>query len=330
MAGLTPAWIHLLIILSGAIALDLLVGDPRRLPHPVRWLGSFIAVLEGKWNRGTNRRLKGIGLLTTVVVVVGGLSWLAVWGAYRLHTGVGMLVEIGLIWTSIAIKSLHQAAMEVYRPLQAGQLETARDKLGEIVGRDTDHLNKGEVARGAVETVAENSVDAITAPLFWTLIGGAPLAMVYRAVNTLDAMVGYRNERYKAFGWASARMDDVLNWLPARFTVVALWLAAQMGRVSLVKSKVWHITFRDAPKHPSPNSGWPEAMMAALLGVQLGGINYYQGVPSRRPTLGDNLRPLEAEDIRRSVRLMHGTWLIFSAVLLLALCLWGWLSLYVE
>ncbi|GGK32447.1 cobalamin biosynthesis protein CobD [Caldalkalibacillus thermarum] len=331
LSGLNPSWTHVLVVIVGAVGLDLVLGDPRRFPHPVRWMGRLIAYLDRKWNKGSARRLKGIGLLVTVVCTAGGLSWFSVWAAYRLQPVLGVVLEISLVWSCIAIKSLHQAAMDVYRPLKAGQLKLARCKLGEIVGRDTERLSEKEVARGAVETVAENSVDAITAPLFWTLLGGAPLAMVYRAVNTLDAMVGYKHERYREFGWASARMDDVFNWLPARLTAIAMWGAAWTLRFTpipregwMVRTKgAWKVTFRDAPRHPSPNSGWPEAMMAALLGVQLGGTNYYQGVPSHRPVLGEARRLLTADDISRSVWVMHGTWLLFSTMLLLVLCLWG-------
>ena len=148
-------------------------------------------------------------------------------------------------------------------------------------------LDEGEISRGAIETVAENTSDGVTAPLFWALLGGAPLAMVYRATNTCDSMVGYKNERYKEFGWASAKWDDVMNWIPSRLTGMIMLLGNRPEKISY--RKAWTILFRDAKKHPSPNSGWGEAAVASILGIQLGGINYYKGIISNRAKMGDPL-----------------------------------------
>lgn len=336
-----------LLILIGAILLDVCLGDPRWLPHPVRAMGAIISFFEKKWNREWRRdnratssegrasrlknqhywrKTKGMFLVLIVVGTVLFLALTMVWFAYSVHWLLGIVVEVYLISTTITIKSLREAAFDVARPLHCGDLLEARTKLGQIVGRDTQDLDEAEVVRGTVETVAENTVDGITAPLFWALIGGAPLALAYRAGNTLDSMVGYRNERYEHFGWASARLDDGLNWLPARVTAVTMWLAAwviPMDQQSLQETKLKHmifalrVTWQDAPKHQSPNAGWPEAMMAGLLRVQLGGRSTYAGIASQRATLGQPLRPLTKEDIQHSIGYMHGAWMVF----MLGICL---------
>ena len=195
--------------------------------------------------------------------------------------------------TTIAHKSLKDAALEVYDPLQKEDYQEARLKLSYIVGRDTEQLDESEIVRGTVETVAENTSDGVTAPMFWAWIGGAPFALLYRAINTCDSMVGYKNDKYSEFGWASARMDDVVNWIPSRLTGFIMLLANRPQKTKV--KKTWKILFRDAKKHPSPNSGWCEAAAAAILGVQLGGVNTYKGIVSNRALMGDPLYPLESE-----------------------------------
>ncbi|GGX82545.1 cobalamin biosynthesis protein CobD [Litchfieldella qijiaojingensis] len=303
-------------LLLAAIVLDLMVGDPRWIPHPVVGMGRLIATLERTWNRGTSRarRWKG-GLLTGVVVLgVYGIVWAVIAGASRLHPWLGLAVELWLLASALAIKGLRDAAVTVAGPLVHGDLMAARQALSMIVGRDTQELSEAEVTRGAVETVAENTVDGITAPLFWALLGGVPLALAYKAVNTLDSMVGYRNARYADFGYTSAKLDDLANWLPSRLTALCLWVAA----LAIPGSRRWGAlagTWRDAPRHPSPNAGWPEAMMAWLLGVQLGGTNTYAGQPSHRARLGEPLEPLNGGHIARAVRHMHGGWIVFVMLL---------------
>ncbi|MCH6264446.1 adenosylcobinamide-phosphate synthase CbiB [Neobacillus citreus] len=300
-------------ILFAAIVLDLLIGDPRWLPHPVVLMGKFITFLEKSWNRGEGRVWKGIFLTATVVLLVFFLTFFIVLVAYQIHPFVGVFAQIYLISTTIAIKGLSSAAKEVLVPLVNGNLVEARLKLSMIVGRDTESLPESEIVRGTVETVAENTVDGITAPLFWAIIGGAPLAMVYRAINTLDSMVGHKDERFMQFGWASAKLDDLVNWIPARLTALSMWLSAFFIKGSK-KSNGWSITWRDARKHPSPNSGWSEAMAAGLIGIQLGGINYYRGKKSVRAQMGDPLRNLVRSDIEQAIRIMHGGWIVFFLI----------------
>jgi adenosylcobinamide-phosphate synthase len=312
----------MIYIILGAILLDLLIGDPKILPHPVVLIGRCIASLEKKLNHGHCRKLKGMLLTLIIVGAVYALTLLAVMAAYRLSVLAGIALEIYLIFTTIAIKGLKQAAHAVARPLRLGKLAEARQAVGRVVGRDTEQLEEREVVRATVETVAENTVDAITAPLFWAFLGGAPAAMAYRACNTLDSMVGYRNEQFLQFGWASARLDDLANWLPARLTAMCMWLAACFI-AGFNRAGAWRLTWRDAPGHPSPNSGWPETMAAALLGVQLGGRNSYGGVASLRATMGEPLQALNVQHIQRTVVLMHGAWIVLYLLLAVIAAAWS-------
>lgn len=304
-------------LIALAIVIDLVVGDPRSLPHPVVIMGRFISNFERLWNRGTAQQRRWSGALLTLIVVGGvwSICWLLLAVLTQLHPGLALIAELWLLSTALAIKGLGDAARAVVEPLTKGDLPAARQALGMIVGRDTQRLDEAEITRGAVETVAENTVDGITAPLFFALIGGAPLALAYKAVNTLDSMVGYKNDRYADFGFASAKLDDVVNWVPARLTALCLWLAGLLLSVFGVLELRWQGAFRatcqEAPRHPSPNAGWPEAMMARLLGVQLGGINFYQGVISHRATLGEPLEPLRVAHINTTIQLMHGAWVLF-------------------
>lgn len=314
-----PLSLALIILVLAAVALDLVIGDPRCLPHPVVGMGAVIAGLERAWNHGTPlaRRVKGVLMTALVVAGTGWLAWAIISLLARVHPWLGWIAEGWLLASCLAIRGLRDAARAVAKPLAAGDLPAARRALSMIVGRDTAELAEPEIARGAVETVAENTVDGITAPLFFALLGGAPLALAYKAVNTLDSMVGYRSERYCDFGRASARLDDAANWVPARLTALTLWLGGMwVGRGGRLRIQgALAATCREAPRHPSPNSGWPEAMVANLLGVQLGGTNYYCGEVSERSRLGTFHEPLGAQHISMAIRLMHGGWLGFLALL---------------
>lgn len=318
----------MLVWVTVAIVIDLIVGDPRSLPHPVVIIGRAISALEKRWNQGATKRRWRLGFLLTAVIVLGtfGVAWLVLALLSVLHPWLGVAAEICLLATTLAIKGLAEAGRAIAVPLAKGDLPAARQALAMIVGRDTQGLDEAGITRGAVETVAENTVDGITAPLFFALIGGAPLALAYKAVNTLDSMVGYRNARYNDFGFASAKLDDVVNWLPARLTTLCLWLAGLLLSVAGVLRLRWRAalrgTCRIAPCHPSPNAGWPESMVALLLGVQLGGTNFYQGVASHRAILGEPLEALRVTHIDATIRLMHGGWMLFmllSAVLMVGL-----------
>ncbi|MEK4980745.1 adenosylcobinamide-phosphate synthase CbiB [Bacillus sp. FSL K6-6540] len=301
-------------VIWAAVALDLLIGDPRWLPHPVIGMGKAIRRVEG-WIRQRTTSAQGLkraGILLPVIVAGGSfvLAWLLLELCAAIHPWLAWGAEIVLIATTIAIKGLREAGLEVYGHLRSGNIAEARQALSMVVGRDTAHLDEPEIVRGTVETVAENIVDAVIAPLFFALIGGAPLAMAYRAVNTLDSMVGYKNEKYLHVGWASARLDDLANWIPARLTAGLLTVAAAM--FSLQWKQAIKMVKRDARKHPSPNSGFPESAVAGALGIRLGGENSYQGVISFRAFMGDPDRPLEAEDIRVTNRLLVGVSVLFT------------------
>ncbi|EJL32731.1 adenosylcobinamide-phosphate synthase CbiB [Brevibacillus sp. BC25] len=299
---MTEVW-----ILCAAYLIDRVVGDPRSLPHPVIIMGWWITRLERviRFLVKEESHLKLAGVLFPLVIVGGSYAvvWLLLWGVTFIHPVLAWILGAWLISTTIASKGLADAGMEIARHLVAGDMEAARRSLSMVVGRDTERLDEPEVCRGAVETVAENIVDAIVSPLIYAAIGGAPLAMAYRAANTLDSMVGYKNEQYMNLGWASARFDDVLNYIPARLTALLLVAASWLQRLD--GKQCWAMIRRDAHLHPSPNSGLPEAGVAGALGVQLGGLNYYQGVASNRAKMGDAKRPLQSSDIVTTIRLMY-------------------------
>lgn len=290
-----------------AFLLDLLVGDPAWIPHPVVLIGKVIEKLERllRLVYQSPAALKITGILTAMTIVGAswGLTFLLVRWVFSINYWAGAVLSIWLISTTIAARGLSEAAGEIYILLQNGNLAEARRKVGMIVGRDTGQMEPGAVIRASVETVAENIVDGVVAPLFYAFIGGAPLAMAYRAVNTLDSMLGYKNERYIDFGMASARLDDIANYIPARLTGLFLLAAAWILRMSA--KGALQAVLRDAPGHPSPNSGIPEAAVAGALGVRLGGMNYYNGRGSFRAYMGKPLAPLEPGHIKQTVRLMY-------------------------
>ncbi|CAA7601910.1 threonine-phosphate decarboxylase [Acididesulfobacillus acetoxydans] len=309
------------VLLLGFI-LDRILGDPVGWPHPVIWLGRAAAWGEKRLNRGTARARKRKGILLAVLLIGGtyGLTWGLLKLAALIHPLVGLALQVCLIASALAGKSLLEAGKSVYLPLKMGDLPQARRTLAGFVSRDTSRLSEGEVVRATVETLAENFVDGILSPLLFAAVGGAPLAWAFKAVSTLDSMVGYRNERYRSFGWFSARADDWANFLPARLSV-PLFLLAGSGQGLDVRSalRIWR---RDAKSHPSPNGGNPESVTAGLLGIQLGGMNIYQGELSHRAEMGDALRPLQSADIRTTLALVRlAAWLSLLPALVLALVL---------
>lgn len=318
---------ELLLLVAAAIAIDWIVGDPKWPTHPVIWIGRWIARMERQLRRERYQHRPIAGKLLGSVLAISTLlmSWLTMWGvvhaADALHPWAGYAVSAWFISTTIAVKGLKQAAMLVYVPLVEGRLQEARKYVGYIVSRDTTALDEQEAVRATVETVSENTVDAFVAPIVFALLGGAPLAMLYRAANTLDSMVGYRNERYVHFGWCSARIDDVLNLIPARLTGLMLTLIAWMTP-GLRAGDCMRAIMAFARKHPSPNSGFPESAVAGALGIELGGRNVYFGVVSERARMGWSTRPLEAEDIRRAVSMLYGVSILSMAGVIVAwLCL---------
>lgn len=293
------------------VLLDLIAGDPQGWPHLVRGMGRLISALERLLYPLPNRRLGGVILATTTAAVCALLPAGLLWGAWRLSPLLYLLLESLLCWQLLAVKSLRVESDRVYKALAAGDLPGARRAVSMIVGRDTQALDEAGVTRAAVETVAENTADGVAAPLFYLMLGGAPLGCLYKAVNTMDSMVGYRNERYLDFGRAAARLDDVLNFVPAR--LCALFMVFAAGLLGLDRKNAWRVWRRDRRNHASPNSAQTEAVMAGALGVRLAGNAYYFGRLHEKPYIGDALRPIGPEDIRRAHRLLYLT----AALLLL-------------
>lgn len=306
-----------------ALVLDLIIGDPHWLPHPVVAIGRLISFLEG-WLRcrWLNERLAGMLLLLLVVTTSAAATWALLRMLATLLPMVGWLAAIVISSTCLAARSLHIESARAASALLAGDLPLARRYLSFIVGRDTEQLEEAEIWRGLVETVAENSSDGIIAPLFWLTIGGPVAAMAYKAVSTLDSMVGYKNQRYLRLGWASARMDDLLNFIPARLSALLLIIAAPLAGFS--GAGAMRITLRDRLKHPSPNSGHPEAAAAGALGVRLGGAADYRGITSWKEYIGDQLQPLDERAYRGMIKLMYiSTALMAVACIVAAFCLRG-------
>ncbi len=292
-----------------AAVLDALVGDPHWLPHPVRVMGRCIAWFDQGIRRicrkAINLRLAGICLTIGLPITTFVIASVILEEAGRFAEWLESALSIGLASTTLAARDLWDHVRAVDGPLQAGDLPAARRAVGMIVGRDTAGLSESEVARASVEAVAESTADGVIAPLVYLAIGGAPLALAYKAINTLDSMIGHRDERYVDLGWASARLDDLANWIPARLAALVLIGGAGMMTQQLAPiCRGWRVFIRDGGKHPSPNSGRPEAAMAGVLGVRLGGTNCYDGVPHDRPILGSEGREPGPGDIASAATVM--------------------------
>lgn len=305
-----------IVILPAAFVIDLLVGDPRALPHPVRWMGAAISGTEKAFRSLASNLFVG-GLVFAVTLTLA--AYLAAWGLVRvadaIHPICGTAVQVILIAYAVSTRSLWDAAGEVWKALNRNDLQEARQKVAMIVGRDTAGLERGGVVRAAVESVAENFVDGVVSPVFYAAIGGAPLAMAYKMVNTLDSMVGYRDGRYLLFGRASARIDDAANFLPARFSVPVIAAAAQW----LFRSgkRALKIAAGQGRRHSSPNSGFPEAAFAGALKVKLGGTDTYRGTRIDKPVIGTGHPEPEAAHIPKACSLL----LLSSALWILLI--WG-------
>ncbi|GAB4526606.1 MAG: adenosylcobinamide-phosphate synthase CbiB [Pleurocapsa sp.] len=319
--------LHSTLVLLLAAITDFLIGDPRNWLHPVQVMGWMtqnytkiaIALFDSPWQR----RLSGIVLGLGLILGTGFVSWIIIRGANQVNSVLGIVTEVVLLASCLAGKSLRLAVDDVLQPLKAEDIKTARNRLSYYVGRDTDNLSEREIFRALLETVGENAVDGITAPLFYGILGGllpeigcVPLALAYKAASTLDSMVGYRREPYVDIGWFSAQLEDRLTWLPCRLTVLTLSLFSGKPR------QVLAICRRDAVQDPSPNSGWSECVYGAILGVQLGGINTYQGEVKEKPLLGNPLEPISQEKIAQALTLTRYCllcWLAIATILLLGL-----------
>lgn len=307
-----------------ALLLDFAFGDPRWLPHPVRIIGRMIAAMEGPARRAIpDVRLAGsltaLAVILTAALATGAIIWVAGW----IHPGIGDAVSILLLYTTFAARDLADHSNGVYRALARFDLAEARRLVSWLVGRDTERLTEPEVVRAAVESVAENTVDGIIAPLFFAALGGPVAAMAYKAASTLDSMIGYRNERYIDFGRTAAEIDDGANWLPARLAVPIITAAAAL--TGQQASAAWRIARRDGRKHLSPNAGIPEAAFAGALGIRLGGVMQRRGRPVDLPEIGDPVVTLARGQILAANRMMVAATGITVAVFLAAR--WGIVAL---
>lgn len=316
-----------MLVLFCAALLDYFVGDPWGWPHPVQFMGTVINFLsqfilnfteEKLW-----RRFGGFCLGCGVIFGFAISSWLVIRLSYTIHWAFGFAVEVILLASCFAGRSLRDAAMDVLEPLNQGDIPLASSRLSKYVGRDTENLSEGQIYRAVMETVAENAIDGVTAPLFYALVGslipgvgGVPVAIAYKAASTLDSMIGYLQEPLTDIGWFSAKLEDRLTWLPCRLTVLTLGLFS--GKLH----QVWFICQRDGIKDPSPNSGWSEGVYAAILGVQLGGTNTYRGVVKNKPLLGDDLNPINSETVKQALKLTRVCfllWLMIPAIMVLVI-----------
>ena len=292
----------------GGFLLDALFGDPAWLPHPVVLMGRCISALEKHLRTALPKTPRGElagGAAVAAVLPLGTLAvtGLACWAAARLHPALGLALQMLWCGQALAAKGLAQESRNVYKELAKGDLPAARRAVARIVGRDTQNLTAAGVTRAAVETVAENTSDGVIAPLLYMLLGGAPLALTYKAINTMDSMLGYKNEKYLYFGRCAAKLDDTANWLPSRLAAL-LWVAAAALTGNSARG-AWRIWRRDRRRHASPNSAQTESACAGALGVQLAGPAYYFGEYYDKPTIGDPLREIEPRDILRANRMMY-------------------------
>lgn len=286
-----------------AFILDLIFGDPEKITHPVQIIGKMITFLEKKLY-GKKGSFIGGAILTILVV---GSTFLIMYGFVELTKIVKVLeiFEIYLMYTVFSIKSLAREGKKVYKILKLGNLKEAREKLSYLVSRDTEKMDKIMIIRSTMETISENMVDGIIAPMFYMFVGGLPMAMAYKAINTLDSMIGYKNEKYRKFGTFSARLDDMVNFVPARISGIFITAASYILRYNY--KNAWKIFKRDRKNHESPNSAHPESAVAGALGVQFGGKVSYFGKEVEKQTVGDKLKEFRLEDIKKNILLMYVT-----------------------
>lgn len=299
-----------------ALAIDAGLGWPdslyRRVGHPVTWCGALISALETRWNQGSSTRRRLAGLATALLVILLAIALAALLQAALPRGRAGTLLLAILAWPLIAARSLHQHVAAVARPLGAGDIPAARRAVAMIVGRDPETLDAPGIARAALESLGENASDGIIAPLFWGALFGLPGIAAYKAINTLDSMIGHRTPRYLAFGWAAARIDDIANLIPARLTALLFALAARETRLAL------RTAWRDARHHRSPNGGWPEAAMAGALGLRLSGPRIYGNQTAHEPWINAGGRDPGAQDIIAGLALYRRMLLLAAACLALA------------
>ena len=296
------------------LLLDWLIGDPYSWPHPVKLIGNFIYACLKLENLKTKFPfLFGVLLWISTVSLTVSITYGILWGASQLHPILYWGIWIYLAYTCLATRSLAFEALKVYKAIQSGSIEKARCQVSMIVGRETDQLSIPEICNATIETVAENASDGVIGPLFCLFLGGPVLAMGYKAINTLDSMVGYKTAKYRKIGFVSAKMDDLVNLIPARFTWFFMLASARILQLDF--RNAIKIGWRDRYQHASPNSAFPESVVAGALGIQLGGAHVYHGELISKPTIGDSMRNVEAEDILTSISMLYMTTTVSTFVL---------------
>ena len=292
-----------------AFILDLIFGDPYNFPHPTRFIGKYINFMEASLRKSfksqSQLKFAGFILMLTTVALTYAITFSLVKLSFGINESVGVLIEGFILYTTFSVKCLKDEAVKIYKALETGNLEKSRLALSYIVGRDTTSLEFKEIIRAVVETVAENTVDGFLSPLFYAAIGGAPLAMAYKAINTLDSMVGYKNDKYINLGYFSAKTDDIANFIPARLSTLFMSIGSLLAGENAIKAFI--ISIRDRKNHKSPNCAFAEGAVAGALGIQLGGTNVYFGQEVYKPTIGDKLREINNGDILSTCKIMYMT-----------------------
>lgn len=324
-----------LALILGAVVLDWIVGDPRNIPHPIVWIGKLIGALTKKLNVGADgraRKVRGLVMWVLVIAITGAVTVLVQWVAFKIHLVVFLIAALWFLGTTLAEKSLRQSVTAVMDALKADDIKEARKQVGWLCGRDTTQLSEHEIIRATIETTAENTSDGIIAPLFYMIVGvivsrfvcwlnPLTLAMCYKAVNTMDSMVGYIQEPYTDFGFFPANLDDVFNFIPARLTAILMLIAGGLHGYDFKNG--CRIYKRDHANHKSPNAGHPESATAGLLDIQIGGTNVYFGQTVVKPTMGDVKHDLHFKDIADSLTIMTGAELVLMACVAAGLVILG-------
>ncbi|MBQ9277318.1 MAG: cobalamin biosynthesis protein CobD [Lachnospiraceae bacterium] len=299
---------HLIAFISGFL-LDLILGDPVSWPHPIRAIGALIGLFEKKWNNKDEKKAlrNGKFLVVTVILITGILTAFILLFGYYINVYAGMIIEIIMTYQILSIKCLKVESMKVYKKLKNDDLEGAKKAVSMIVGRDVEPLDKEGVAKAAIETVAENTSDGCIAPMIYTALGGPILGFLYKAINTMDSMVGYKNDKYLYFGRCAAKLDDVVNYIPSRISAYLMIVSSFISGKDFNGKNAYRIYKRDSRNHASPNSAQTESVCAGALGIRLAGDAYYFGKLVKKDYIGDDIRKVSFEDIKRANVLLYIT-----------------------
>lgn len=317
-----------LLSIGIAIVVDFIIGDPYGFPHPVIYMGKFISTLE-KYFRKISKDDKELkkygGFIFLILILTTYMITFAIVSMFSFNKILYILVNSFLLYTTVAAKCLKVESEKVYKALEDEDINKARLMLSYIVGRDTTTLEESEIVRAAVETVAENASDGVIAPLFYGIIGGAPLAMVYKAINTMDSMLGYLTEKYKYIGYFPAKLDDIANFIPARITGIVMCISSPIVEGNIIRA--FRVMIRDRKNHKSPNCAYPEGAAAGAMDIRLGGTNIYFGEVIEKPTIGDNIKPINRIHIKECNKLMIVSEILFFILSIFAL---GVINLWIK